>query len=355
MAVVRALAIHIPSDFLSIDMLDKVVEVIDRVMDCIKRYKVDPWTLRLVYPALISGSNLDLGRYLNDIFSVVGNSVMISIGIEESLGRFNDIVQLLYTHKRFYSSIRCDTDYCIEKAVNSLYLRKDVDINIYTKLALLIGSWVETPYFPATSNTSNSIGLSASLRYVDLVDKALFNNLPQELFNFIELIRRQLENVSSCSGIPFLGMDLSLSPWKEESVARLVEKLIGNKIGFPGTLNAISSLNKLIEGIIKRLKILSIGFNEVMLPVAEDNVLNERVRDGDIRLRDLIGYSTVCVAGVDMTAVPRSVDIRRIAIDLFTIYKIKKKSIGMRIIPVDQEPGSAITLEMFGTTYIIKP
>ncbi|MEM3980494.1 MAG: DUF711 family protein, partial [Ignisphaera sp.] len=131
---------------------------------------------------------------------------------------------------------------------------------------------------------------------------------------------------------------------------------IGNKIGSPGTINAIYSLNKLIDGIIKKLRIRSIGFNEVMLPVAEDDILNKRVEEGFIRLRDLINYSIVCVAGLDMVAIPKLlVDIRRTAIDMLTVHKIKKRSVAMRIIPVDQEPGTSIKLENFGTTYVIFP
>lgn len=355
MAQVRALAIHIPSDLQPIDMLDKVINIVDKVTACAKAYGVTPWTLRLVFPVIQSFQTLD--RYLSDLFSIKSD-IMASIGIEGEYLRSNEILQLLNTYEGLYSSARCDSDHCTEKVIDDLYMKpcNDVDINIYTKFALLIGSWIETPYFPATSNISNSLGLSLSLRYVDLMKRALVDGVPQELFEFIEKVYNMINYVSACTGTPFLGLDLSLSPWGDESVAELIEKLIGSKIGFPGTINVIHGLNKLIESIIKKLKIRSIGFNEVMMPVAEDNVLNERVRDDDIRLRDLVNYSMVCIVGLDMVAVPRShLNLKRIAIDMFTVYKIKRRNIAMRIIPVDQEPGSSIILKRFGTTYVAVP
>jgi uncharacterized protein (UPF0210 family) len=148
---------------------------------------------------------------------------------------------------------------------------------------------------------------------------------------------------------------MSLSPWREESVCMIIENLINNKIGFPGTLNAIYSLNKLIFGLIKKLEVKSIGFNEVMLPVAEDAVLNERVKEVALKLRDLVNYSILCVAGLDMVAIPLNLDIYRLAIDMLTIYRVKKRTVAMRIIPVDQEPGTALKLENFGVTYVVYP
>lgn len=352
MALIRALAIHVPLDFQSIEEVDRIIKVVDSVLNCAHMLNVRPWTLRIVFPAIANCE--ELKKYLDNLFSVLRPDIMVGIGVEGNTKGIEDILQLLHMFKKFYSSIRCDSDSCIRRAVDSIYVRpsRNVDINVYTRFALLFGSWIETPYFPATCNISNTLGISASLRYVDLVDRALFENSPQELFSFIENVYRQAEDISRCANIPLLGLDLSLSPWKEESVAGLVEKLMGYKIGLPGTVNAVYSLNKLIEGLIRKLRIRSIGFNEVMLSVAEDSVLNERVREGYMRLRDLINYSMVCVAGLDMVAVPRGVDIHKVAIDMSTVYKIKKRSVAMRIIPTDQEPNSIVKLEDFGITYV---
>lgn len=355
MPLIRALATHIPHDYRTIEYLDKLVNILDHIKKCLKTCNVEPWTFRLIFPPTTDYKGIE--RYLNELFSVIDRDTLVSISIEGTTFDVNQLINTVHNYRKFYTAIRCGDDECVDKVVTAIYVKfnKNIDINVYTRIALVFGSWIETPYFPATCNVSNTLGLSAALRYVDLVDKALFGESPQELYNFIQGIQDKMECVSKCSDIPFLGIDLSLSPWREESIANLLEKLIGNKIGSSGTINAIYSLNKLIDGIIKKLRIRSIGFNEVMLPVAEDDILNKRVEEGFIRLRDLVNYSIVCVAGLDMVTVPKFLDIRRTAIDMLTVHKIKKRSVAMRIIPVDQEPGTSIKLENFGTTYVIYP
>lgn len=356
MAMIRALAIHLSSDLQHLDMLSKVVEIIDKILYCIHEYNLSIWSLRLVFPP-ISEYREDLRKYLSDLSSVIDSNVLYSIGIEGSSTNLSKMLKLLNEYENLYSSARCDIDYCVNKTVGDVYIKpsKDVNINIYTRFALLFGLWIETPYFPVATSVSNLLGLSVSLRYIDLIDRALTLDDSYSLFNFIENARSRVEAISKCVNMPLLGFDLSISPWKDDSVARVIEKLINNKIGFPGTVNAIFSLNKLIENLVKKLKIRSIGFNEVMLSVAEDDILNKRVENGDIRLRDLINYSTICAAGLDMVAIPMNLDIQRIAIDMLTVYKIKKRSVAMRIIPVDLEPKSSIELKGFGTTYVAMP
>lgn len=355
MALIRALAVHIPQDYRAIEYLDKIVNILDHIKKCLGICNVTPWTFRLIFPTSVNYRSIE--KYIDELFSVIDRDTLVSISVEGTAPDINYLINIMHKHKKFYTAIRCGDDECIDKVATTVYaeLGKNIDINAYTRIAMIFGSWIETPYFPATCNVSNTLGLSAALRYVDLVNDALITGLPHKLYNFIQDAQDKLECVSKCSGIPLLGLDLSLSPWKEESIANLIEKLIDSKIGSPGTINAIYSLNKLIEGIIKRLKIRNIGFNEVMLPVAEDDILNKRVEEGFVRFRDLLNYSIICVAGLDMVAVPRILDVRRVAIDMLTVHKIKKRSVAMRIIPADQEPGTPIKLENFGVTYVAYP
>jgi len=264
------------------------------------------------------------------------------------------VIELLNDTPKAYGSIRCDDDLCLSKVVERV-LRKSVDIDAFTRFAITIGTWIETPYFPATANVSMSTGISAALRYVDLVEQAVIYGDPSRLFDFITNTMRSLEEVASYSGIPFKGIDLSLSPWMDESVGGLVEKLINAKIGSTGTFNAVYSLNKMIKVLSRKASVKTLGYDEVMLPVAEDNVLNERVREGFLRLRDLVALSTYCVVGLDMVAVPQQIDLLRLSIDLLTVHRVKGRSIAMRVIPVNAEPGSEVRLTRFGTTYVVSP
>jgi len=358
MPMIRALAIHVPVDKWDYEkLMEDVIKTIDRVLSNVKIFKIDPWTFRIILPLIPSNISCTFVKYLmNDLSSVfVHDAPLVGISFEYDHDCIKDIVKYLEEFKNLYIATRCDNDICIDRIVNNIYNVKITNIDIFTKFAVLFGYWVETPYFPATSNVSNVLGISISLRYVDLMSDMILNNRVNELFNYIITVNRNVQEFSKYINIPFLGFDLSLSPWKNESVCLLIERLILNKFGYPGTLNAIYSLNILLKSLPKKIGIKTLGFNEVMLPVAEDDLLNERVREGDIRLRDLINYGLVCVAGLDMVAIPRDININRILIDMLTIFKRKNSSVAMRIIPTDLEAGNRIYLDRFGETFVINP
>ena len=96
----------------------------------------------------------------------------------------------------------------------------------------------------------------------------------------------------------------------------------------------------------------SLGFNEVMLAVGEDNLLKKRVKEKKLRLGLLEGLSVVCVAGLDMVNVIKDRDtLIRIFSDMNKISKIKKKPIGTRLIPTTS---NSIKISKFGEIPIIE-
>ncbi len=356
--MIRALAIHISVDKWDYEkLMENVIKTVDRVLSSIKMFRIDPWTFRIIFPLIPQNISCTFMKHLiMDLSSIfTHDSPLISISFEYNHDCIKDVTKYLEEFKNLYIATRCDNDTCVNRIVDNVYSTKVLDISIFTKFAVLFGYWVETPYFPATSNVSNVLGVSISLRYVDLVSDMILNNKVNELFNYIITVDRNMQEFSKYINIPFLGFDLSLSPWKNESVCLLIEKLISNKFGYPGTLNAIHSLNILLKSLPRKIGIRTLGFNEVMLPVAEDDLLNERVREGVVRLRDLINYGLVCVAGLDMVAIPRDININRILIDMLTIFKHKNSSIAMRIIPTDLEAGNRVYLDRFGETFVINP
>ncbi len=356
--MIRALAIHMPIDKWDYEkLIEDMVRIIDRILNNVKTFGIDPWTFRLILPLIPSNISCSFIEHLiTDLSSIfINNTPLISMSFEYDHDCIRGITRYLEEFKNLYIATRCDNDNCINSIVNNVYRTKTPKIDVFTKFAVLFGHWIETPYFPATSNVSNVLGISISLRYVDLISSMILNNKVNELFNYIITMNRNIQEFSKYINIPFLGFDLSLSPWKNESICLLIEKLILNKFGYPGTLNAIHSLNMLLKNIPLKLGIKAIGFNEVMLSVAEDELLNERVREGSVRLRDLINYGLVCVAGLDMVAIPRGIDINRILMDMLTIFKRKNGPVAMRIIPTDLEAGSKVYLDRFGETFVINP
>ena len=359
MALIRALAIEIPMHTWSVvEAVNSSIEIVERVLSCLKRFNVAPWTTRVVFPPIPQNvfSCRDLEAIVNNISSVFGErKILIAFPLSPGHKCLSNL-EAFESLDMVYFSTYCNSVECLESVVRDVYSKRYSSLDIFTRFAISFGMWIETPYFPATANTSNTLGFTASLRYVDLVSKALLRGDVDSLKKFLIEIDKVLRSVANCSSVPFLGIDFSLSPWteNEESVASLVESLINAKIGSPGTLNTLYSLNTFVKELPKRLGLRAIGFNEVMLPVAEDSVLSKRVCEGYVRVRDLVSYSFVCVAGLDMVALPRGVDIYRLADDMLTVYRVKNRVVAMRVIPTDLDELSEVKLKNFGTAYVAK-
>ncbi|MEM4626873.1 MAG: DUF711 family protein [Ignisphaera sp.] len=357
MALIRALALHIPIIKHETGwIVKKSTELLDRTIICCKNVGSSPWTWRIVLPPLpttIEYQNVKkMVLEISSSFSNIG--VLIAIPFKMDSPYIDRIIDLIYENDNVYSSISCNDELCIDRVIDRIYGRaRNTDINVYTNFAIAFGSWMESPYFPATANVSNTVGVSCSLRYADLIKKSLVDGNGDIVFEFVTRIDNLLESLSKCVGIPYLGMDLSLSPWLSESVAEIVEFLVGDRMGSIGSFNAIYVLNAYIRRLMKSAGVKTIGYNEVMLPVAEDLLLNERVGKGDVKLRDLMSFSIFCVPGVDMVAMPHYINYRRFLLDMLAIYEVKKTNTALRVIPTDLESGTRIILKRFGETYVV--
>jgi len=226
-----------------------------------------------------------------------------------------------------------------------------------TRLALGLGGLVETPYFPST--VSKREGISLSLLYVNDLRVAARSNswrgVEKEIRGVLAQAVEGGMRVAESSELKFLGVDPSLSPWMDESVAKLIEDLTDSEFGSPGTFHAVARLNSMIS---EAAGPETMGFAEVMLPVAEDDRLKELTAEGDLRLRDLVGLSMVCVAGLDMVAIPASISVKGLAsvlADTFTAAQIKGRSMGVRVLIVDGRPGDWVRLGRFGEVPVMKP
>lgn len=359
MAKPRAIAIHIPVHSWSKDeIVSNAISFGDKVFSCLKSVGLEVWTKRFILPVLPENSLgcRDIEHIVNEIGGSMGDRILVAFPLSPSSQCLKELHNLSNIDSAYFSTSCGDVD-CVNRVVEHVYSgHRDVELDFFTRFAISFGMWIETPYFPATANISNVLGFSISLRYVDIASQALLYGRTQLLRDFLEDVGKRLEESARCSGIAFLGIDYSLSPWIEEgeSIASLIESLSNSRMGSPGTLSTIHALNTFLRGLIKKIGVRHIGFNEVMLPVAEDPVLNSRVREGLVMVRDLIAYSFACVAGLDMVALPRDADVRRIALDMLTVYRVKNRVVAMRVIPTDLDASSEVKLKNFGVTYVAR-
>lgn len=156
-----------------------------------------------------------------------------------------------------------------------------------------------------------------------------------------ELIGRE---VSMSLGIEFGVVDLSLAPTPTigDSVGEIFKILGVDAIGAPGTTAILAMLNDAVKkGGIFASKMVG-GLSGAFIPVMEDSLLADAVGADHLCLEKLEAMTCVCSVGLDMVAIPGSVDadtIAAIIADEMAIGVINSKTTAARLIPV---PGKEV-------------
>ncbi len=217
--------------------------------------------------------------------------------------------------------------------------------------------WFVTPYYPLASAVPGRNIVSVALTYPGLLLDAFrregVKGVSEAMRSAASDALRFADEVSKAGAYELGGVDLSVSPWMEESSLALVEAVSGVRMPRPGFTSGVRAVNGAISEASVGLKVL--GFNEVMLPVAEDSKLKARASEGEVTARYLAMLSGVCVAGLDMVAVPASInDVAGLILDVASYSAAKRRPLGVRVIPVEAaEPGDKVDLGRFGETPVV--
>jgi hypothetical protein len=172
-----------------------------------------------------------------------------------------------------------------------------------------------------------------------------------------ELIGRQVADVL---GIPFGIVDLSLAPTPNvgDSIGEILKILGVDAIGAPGSTAIVALLNDAVKkgGTFASQSVG--GLSGAFLPVCEDRELAAAAEAGTLTLEKLEAMTSVCSVGLDMIAVPGSVDAETLAAliaDELAIGMINHKTTAVRIIPVPgKEAGEMVTFGgLFGASVIM--
>ena len=156
-----------------------------------------------------------------------------------------------------------------------------------------------------------------------------------------ELVGRQ---VAKKLAIPFGVVDLSLAPTPKvgDSVGEIIQILGVDAVGAPGSTAIVAMLNDAVKkgGTFASQSVG--GLSGAFIPVSEDQVLANAVRDGSLVLEKLEAMTCVCSVGLDMIAIPGEVDagtISALIADEMAIGMINHKTTAVRLIPV---PGKGV-------------
>ncbi len=150
-------------------------------------------------------------------------------------------------------------------------------------------------------------------------------------------------------GIKFVGIDASLAPMGEESIAYAMEKQLPGCFGESGTLTVAAGLTQ----ILRTLSLPLCGYSGLMLPVLEDVGLGKRSEECYFNLDSLLLYSTVCGTGLDTIPIPgdaSTVQIAAILTDVAALSGRLKKPLSVRLFPVPGLKAGDIT--QFDSPYL---
>jgi uncharacterized protein (UPF0210 family) len=143
-----------------------------------------------------------------------------------------------------------------------------------------------------------------------------------------------------------------------DSVGEIIKILGVDAIGAPGSTAIVALLNDAVKkgGAFASQSVG--GLSGAFIPVCEDQALADAVRDDNLVLEKLEAITSVCSVGLDMIALPGSVDaatISAIIADEMAIGMINNKTTAVRVIPVPgKEAGEFVSFGgLFGESAIM--
>ena len=211
------------------------------------------------------------------------------------------------------------------------------------------------PFLPAAYKASAEKGLSFALAMesADLAVEAFAcsKTLDEALDRYrhrIEESAKTLEKIfvqiGHRHGLKFLGFDFTPAPFiiNESSAGFAFENIIG--CGF-GEISSVSAA-ALVMSALDNANFKRSGFNGLMLPVLEDNILAIRVAEGKLSLKDLLLFSTVCGTGLDTIPLPGDISeeqLQAILLDVASLSVRLNKPLTARLMPIPGKKAGEMT------------
>lgn len=294
-----------------------------------------------------------------------------SIGTVKHLENVGLIPELLKNTKRCFCTtticdqnrISCEMVEATAKLIKKLStLEKDGFANL--RFAGLFNPKPNTPFYPASYHAgpvsfgigceNSDIVYSAFSEARDL--KSAGRVLKEKFERELKKVERICTEISEKSGIKFEGIDVSIAPGLEWSLAQAFEKLGVKKFGEPGTL----AVAKIITDVLSSLQVKKCGFSGLMLPVLEDSGLSKRNVEAKYNLANLLLYSAVCGTGLDTIPLPGDVSVKKIQFILLDIGAISaklSKFLSARLMPIPGKKAGDRTeyrFDYFANTVVMK-
>lgn len=331
-------------------VVEEAEELLLKTIDELKNHGYTIWTKRISFSSPPPSVYEHIPSLLSEF---IPKDTMVSIGgvliNKINVKTFTEILS-----KGFYIPLIPYQDKDYLRAAELFHIATSTNPSYGSQVALsLTKALIETPYFPL-STSINGLGVGIALLYPNLIRDVYSKRGLRGIRKLMRAIEADL--IEALTPVKArIGIDFSISPWMSESVANLITAITGSLPGEPGFINGISILNTILREVVQG-KPHVIGYNEVMLPLAEDDGLKEAALENKIKARDFLLFSSVCVAGPDMIAVPWDKNkLVKYILDAMSIAMMKRSPMALRILPIDNaEPGETIDLGKFGKVPVIE-
>lgn len=218
----------------------------------------------------------------------------------------------------------------------------------YTALA---GVHPGSPFFPAAYHAGErpafALAVDGASLAVDVFSAAeSLDAAAGQLQAAIEKHAGELKKyaLKFAGGLQFLGVDFTLAPYPEQSrsIGHALELLGLPAFGRAGSLTASAYLMSILD----RANFQRTGFNGLMLPVLEDNILADRAAQGQLSIQKLLLYSAVCGTGLDCIPLPgntRPTDLAAVLMDVAALSARLKKQLTARLMPIPGKQAGEMT------------
>jgi len=221
------------------------------------------------------------------------------------------------------------------------------------------------PDSPFVPSTHHGLGMPEAVINVavsgpGVIEGAIKRAQPKTLQELHEVIKRASfkitrlgelvgRKVAEAMGIPFGAVDLSLAPSPKvgDSVAGIIEAMGIEKVGGHGSVTALAILMDAVKkgGAMATSSVG--GLSSAFIPISEDAIMVERAINGSIDFFTLLAMSSVCNSGIDMVGVSKRQGKDKVIgliADVLSMAVALNKILGVRVIPIDAEPGAVVDL-----------
>ncbi|MGC9114888.1 MAG: DUF711 family protein [Fervidicoccaceae archaeon] len=248
-----------------------------------------------------------------------------------------------------YSALITESEQDLMKAATAIEAISSDEPTNATRVAFeFSGQMFETAYFPLSLHAMKGPDRFAMALLYPTDALNARGNIGEALKATLEKIYSEIKGFlkDGLLGNKVSGIDYSLSPWMEESVARFIQEKGNCSFENLDCLEEVRKANNVLSDFARDKG--GIGFNEIMLPLGEDDELKSMVEQGKLTLKDFLIYSTVCVAGIDMIPLYyQKGELTRVLKSSYAIARQKRRPYGVRLIPV-KDNRRKIRLDGFG-------